>query len=232
MSQQDIFKALREQRAQGVQPTNEEATTDKEETKGQGSGQQRVDEEETVLACPHCGIIGSIIDEGVTECPFCGEEELLEKTVKVVRNGKVVTKKKPTKKKRLTAAQKQALAKARKKAHTASANKARQKSMKVRRRSVNDEDTYECPECGFSGEYDDFDEEDGSLYCPECGAEVDLAEACAPKKKPVKKKKVNEEVDDLRAMLEEVGASDFMMQKLEEGRLDMVKRYLDIKMGE
>lgn len=65
------------------------------------------------------------------------EYELTEATRKVVRNGKVVTMKvKSAKKKKLTAKQKSALAKARKKSHSGSADKARAKSMKLRRKRL------------------------------------------------------------------------------------------------
>lgn len=62
------------------------------------------------------------------------DEEVDEKVKKVVRDGKVVKKKVPTHKVILNAKQKAALMKARKKAHTASANRARKKSNKVRDR--------------------------------------------------------------------------------------------------
>ena len=111
--------------------------------------------EETVVGCPNCGIIGVLNESGecdMEECPNCGETSLVEKVVKVVRDGQVVKKKVKTKKTILTAAQKSALAKARKKAHTASANKARLKSNKIRKnRGLNDSDYVECEECGYSG---------------------------------------------------------------------------------
>lgn len=129
-------------------------------------------EEVTVVACPHCGILETLNESGETEldaCPHCGEEDLIERVVKVVRDGEVVKKKVKTKKTRLTAAQKQALAKARKKAHTATAEKSRKKSNKVRnKKGLNDADYVECPECGWSGD------EDMLLNgcCPDCGAHI------------------------------------------------------------
>lgn len=65
-----------------------------------------------------------------------GRTMMLEKVVKKVVDGKVVKKKVKSKKKRLTPKQKAALAKARKKAHKGSANKARRKSMKIRRKKL------------------------------------------------------------------------------------------------
>lgn len=56
------------------------------------------------------------------------------KIVKVVRGGKLAKVKVRTTKARLSSAQKRALAKMRKKAHTAAASKARKKSMKIRKR--------------------------------------------------------------------------------------------------
>jgi hypothetical protein len=59
-----------------------------------------------------------------------------EATEKVVRGGKLVKVKVRTKKKKLSADQKHALAKARKKAHTDGAEKARNKSMKIRAKKI------------------------------------------------------------------------------------------------
>lgn len=96
--------------------------------------QEEVDESEEfeVIRCNECGSVLTDVDEAEDGCPYCGSLDVSEKTVRVVRDGKVVTKNVRTTKRRLTPAQKAALAKARKKAHTASANKARAKSMKVR----------------------------------------------------------------------------------------------------
>lgn len=142
--------------------------------------QEPIDEAEefVVIKCHDCGAILSGLDEAEEGCPVCGSEDLDEKTVKVVREGKVVKKTVKSKKRRLTPAQKAALAKARKKAHTADANKKRAKSNKVRsKKGMNEDDSITCPECGYEGEYDDYDVEDGVLICPECGAEVD--EGCS-----------------------------------------------------
>ena len=64
------------------------------------------------------------------------DDELVEATKKVVRNGQVVTVKIKKKKVKLSAKQKSALKKARKKSHTAGAAKARNKSMKIRRKKL------------------------------------------------------------------------------------------------
>ena len=58
---------------------------------------------------------------------------IMDATVKVVRNGKVVLKKIPLRKKKLSSAQKMALKKARRKANTSSARKKRQKAMRLRK---------------------------------------------------------------------------------------------------
>lgn len=62
------------------------------------------------------------------------DEKIEEKTVKVVRDKAVVKKTIPTRKKRLSSAQKMALVKARKKAHTSQANKKRNKSVKIHKK--------------------------------------------------------------------------------------------------
>lgn len=131
-------------------------------------------EEFVVIKCHDCGAILSALDEAEAGCPVCGSEDLDEKTVKVVKDGKVVTKNVSTRKKKLSPAQKAALAKARKKAHSAGANKKRAKSNKIRAaKGMNEGDLITCPECDFEGEYDEYDVEDGVLICPECGAEVE-----------------------------------------------------------
>ena len=63
-----------------------------------------------------------------------GDDAMLEANIKVVRNGEIKLKKKRPRPLRRTAAQKAALKKARVKAHTASANLSRRKSLKVRRK--------------------------------------------------------------------------------------------------
>ncbi len=63
-----------------------------------------------------------------------GEAILEAGTRKVVRDGKIVIKKKRVKKYRMSAAQRQALKKARRKANTAAARRARKKSMRVRKK--------------------------------------------------------------------------------------------------
>lgn len=152
------------------------------------------------------------------------EEDLDEATKKVVRDGKVVTKKVTTRKKRLTSAQKKALALARKKAHTGSANRARAKSLKVRsKRGLNDEEEIVCEECGFTGTAADFENEEGRLICPECGADCGAAdEACHEE---------SVDVAELAVRLDECEASDYMRNALNEGKYDLVQRYLKIKEG-
>ena len=121
--------------------------------------------------------------------------------VKVVRDGSVVKKKVKTKKTRLTAAQKQALAKARKKAHTASAEKARAKSNKVRsKKGLNDADYVECPDCGWTGDVSEL--VDGC--CPDCGACIkDTSEKCGGKKKKTCSESVNDVLESIANMTEE-----------------------------
>lgn len=106
--------------------------------------------------CPVCGVhrsefFGEVIDcaeaEGQDECEceeiFVTMGNALGKVVmtneamdKVVRGGKLVKVKVRTVKKKLSPDQKLALAKAQKKSHTASANKARNKSMQVRAKKI------------------------------------------------------------------------------------------------
>lgn len=62
-----------------------------------------------------------------------GNDAVFEAMVKKVRNGKVVLVRKKVKKVRLSAAQRAALKKARRKAHTGAARLARKKAMKVRK---------------------------------------------------------------------------------------------------
>ena len=74
----------------------------------------------------------------------------------------------------MSAKQKAALAKARKKAHTSGAQKARAKSMKVRKKKVHEGEDFACPECGYEGGMNSI--EQGVWECPDCGAELELAE--------------------------------------------------------
>lgn len=208
-----IFSVLREQREHentmseenkgtqipGTDPKLNEGTENPEAHKTDDSS-----EEVTVVACPHCGILETLNESGESEldaCPHCGEEDLIERVVKVVRDGSVVKKKVKTKKTRLTAAQKQALAKARKKAHTASAEKARAKSNKVRsKKGLNDADYVECPECGWTGDVSEL--VDGC--CPDCGACIkDTSEKCGGKKKKAFSESVNDVLESISNMTEE-----------------------------
>jgi hypothetical protein len=63
-----------------------------------------------------------------------GSESIFESTTKVVRNGQIVLKKKRVKKYRMSAAQRQALKKARRKSHSAAAKRNRAKSMRMRKK--------------------------------------------------------------------------------------------------
>ena len=58
---------------------------------------------------------------------------VLDATQRVVRDGKVVIKRTPTHKRRLSPAQRAALKKAQKKAHSAAARRSRAKAMKLRK---------------------------------------------------------------------------------------------------
>lgn len=174
--------------------------------------------------CSGCGkvVSGYLDEESLDACPFCGSDELTEATVKVVRNGEVKKIKKKTGiKKRITPAQKAALVKARKKAHTAAAEKSRQKSLKKGKMAGLHEEELECPECGYVGEADDFEvNEDGNFVCPECGAivECDSNESMS-------------DVDAMKKMLEEVKAPEFVFEALKEGKKAFVAGYLDVKLG-
>lgn len=84
-------------------------------------------------------IIGDLISKNTVmeESADLVETELVETTKKVVRDGKVLTLKVKVKRpKKLTSKQKRALAKARKKSHTSSADRERMKSMRVRSRKI------------------------------------------------------------------------------------------------
>lgn len=208
-----IFSVLREQREHENKMSEENKGTQIPETDpnlNEGTENPEApktddaSEEVTVVACPHCGILETLNESGETEleaCPHCGEEDLIERVVKVVRDGSVVKKKVKTKKTRLTAAQKQALAKARKKAHTASAEKARAKSNKVRsKKGLNDADYVECPDCGWTGDVSEL--VDGC--CPDCGACIkDTCEKCGAKKKKTCSESVNDVLESISNMTEE-----------------------------
>ena len=120
--------------------------------------------------CESCGALHESTDE---KCE-CGGE-LTEAMKLVVRAGKIVKKRVKSKKARLSSKQKAALAKARKKAHSTGANKARAKSMKVRSKRIHESDEdFECPVCDYIGPMDQDD--DGYYVCPECGSELELTE--------------------------------------------------------
>lgn len=164
MSTIDIIKALKEDIR--VDENNKD-----NKDKNINEDKEKINEGEILVrACSKCGIFTQVQEgmESEDECPYCGKGEIQEKIVKVVRDGKVVKKNVSSKKKKLSSKQKSALAKARKKAHTSSAQKQRNKSMK-KARKLNDEDTFECAECGYSGKFEDF----VNGLCPDCGAELE-----------------------------------------------------------
>lgn len=123
-----------------------------------------------LFLCEDCGAIHEC--EG--ECEECGGH--LEEAMKlVVKGGKVVKKKIKTKKQKMSAKQKSALKKAQKKSQSAGAKKARAKSMKVRaKKGLNEGENKECPECGYIGSMVEI--EDGVFECPDCHAELEIAE--------------------------------------------------------
>lgn len=86
--------------------------------------------------------IANYADELDDEDQFIANYSVREKLMteamrKVVRDGKVKWIKKPLRKRRMSAAQRAALRKARKKANTGAAKRARRKSMKLRKKVVN-----------------------------------------------------------------------------------------------
>ena len=160
--------------------------------------------ESEILSLSVCESCGALHESTEEKCE-CGGE-LTESMKLVVRAGKVVKRKVKSKKGKMSSKQKSALAKARKKAHSSGANKARAKSMKVRskkiKEEINEAEDFECPVCDYVGPMDK--NEDGYYVCPECGAELELdevEEACASDKKGSKKEgckkgSTNESVED------------------------------------
>ncbi|WP_163836767.1 hypothetical protein [Spartinivicinus ruber] len=72
-------------------------------------------------------------DDGTLVAEYAAlSQPVMDKAVRRVIDGKIVLKKIPTRKRRMTAAQKAALKKARRKAHSAAAKRARAKAMKLR----------------------------------------------------------------------------------------------------
>ena len=141
--------------------------------------------ESEILSLSVCESCGALHESTEEKCE-CGGE-LTESMKLVVRAGKVVKRKVKSKKGKMSSKQKSALAKARKKAHSSGANKARAKSMKVRskkiKEEINEAEDFECPVCDYVGPMDK--NEDGYYVCPECGAELELnevEEACGDKK--------------------------------------------------
>ena len=141
--------------------------------------------ESEILSLSVCESCGALHESTKEKCE-CGGE-LTESMKLVVRAGKVVKRKVKSKKGKMSSKQKSALAKARKKAHSSGANKARAKSMKVRSKKIKEEingaEDFECPVCDYVGPMDK--NEDGYYVCPECGAELELdevEEACGDKK--------------------------------------------------
>lgn len=230
-------------------PVVEETTTAEETpvTETPAAEEESVNEEVSAVFCSACGALvsGYMNESELDECPCCGSEELVEKVVKVVRDGEVVKKKVRTgAKPRLSAAQKAALAKARKKAHTAGANKKRAKSMKKGAKAgLHEEDEIECSECGYTGEYDDFSlDNDGNLICPDCGAVIHVNESAGttdegkteetttPTTDTVNENEADTAKADMKALLESVNAPKFVHDALDEGKEAFVTGYLNLKM--
>ena len=132
--------------------------------------------ESEILSLSVCESCGALHESTEEKCE-CGGE-LTESMKLVVRAGKVVKRRVKSKRGKMSSKQKSALAKARKKAHSSGANKARAKSMKVRskkiKEEINEAEDFECPVCDYVGPMDK--NEDGYYVCPECGAELELDE--------------------------------------------------------
>lgn len=233
-----LFAQMRETRRVALNESKDEDPKDQEGQLNEGQQEEQLEEENEVTAifCSECGelVSGSMNESQVDECPCCGSENLEERVVKVVRDGEVVRKNVPSKKRRMSSAQKAALAKARKKAHTSSANKKRNKSTaKGRKAGLHEEDYLVCPECGYEGEADDFSEDNkGNIICPECGATV-CNEENGDKGKGKKAGKMNEGADgkdDLKSLLEGIEAPKFVFDALDEGKTDFVTGYINLKM--
>ena len=180
--------------------------------------EQVVNEEEVVFyICEECGELYESNDA----CE-CGGE-LCEAVKVVVRDGKVQKKQVNKRKKKLSAKQKAALAKARKKAHSSDANKARKKSMKVRNKKVKEAEEYDCPVCDYVGDMEEIEEE--VFLCPECGAELEIAEEKCDKEV---EEKVNEHVDErLKVYLE---ALEVPQDVIDKGTQEIVE-YLKSEYG-
>ena len=173
--------------------------------------------DETIILniCPNC----DELFEGVEVCPQCNSN-LDEKIKLVVRDGKVIKKEvKKKKNKKLSSAQRQALAKARKKAHTSSANKNRAKSLKKRSR-INDsnEDYLVCPECGYEGLESEF--LDGDEYkCPDCGVDLELENES-------KSKSNNAKNESLAIILETLNVPSDITEAFNNNDMNKVEKYL------
>lgn len=152
------------------------------------------------------------------------EDKIEEKQVKVVRDGKVVTRKVKTVKTKLTSKQKQALAKARKKAHTAGANKARKKSMAIHKKRLGEgEENCQCPYCGYEAPVNEFTQADGQLMCPDC-TEIFTREDNTVSESRDYSKIISKE--ELNYILESKDTPNYIKEAYKEGRHDVVKRYL------
>lgn len=137
-NEKDIFRALRESNCGGKAIFESIEDTNNENYYGNDTvtddGYELVESCATKM-CLNCGAVLNINDVDEEVCPYCGNTELEEAFVTAVRQGKKVKiKKRIGPKKHLSSAQKMALAKARKKAHTGSANRMRNKSMKIAKR--------------------------------------------------------------------------------------------------
>ena len=237
-AERDIFIALRESQAKAL---NESVEVEPEAitavpTPETAEAVEEVFEESTldgaefqVLECSKCGIIGGAMNEEDTPefCPICGGDDLFEAKFKVVHGQKKAKKVGFHKKRKLTPKQKAALAKARRKSHSASAENSRKKSMKLSRK-LNDEAEYECPECGYEGSSAEFESEDG-LVCPECGAFLVLESSNEAADTIVAD---DPKVDTLteseyKGILESIGAPDIMFKLLAKGSTSVIDKYIE-----
>lgn len=201
----NIFAEIRKNLNEGVQTKPTEGKPDEvnnTNTQPINEGEEGVVYEElkfegdelTLNVCSECGAVM----ENEQVCSECGGE-CNEAYKMVVRNGKVKKVRVQNKKRKMTSKQKSALAKARRKAHSGSAQKARAKSMKVRHAKKVEGETFECPECGYIGDMK-FDKKEDAYVCPDCGAFLDIDDEANKAKennkgeKPAKNEGLSDEV--------------------------------------
>lgn len=110
--------------AAGEDPSTVSAMVDDEDEDAAGA-----------IASDVAGIDSSARDELSVAYQASADDSMLEAVKKVIRNGEVALIKRSPRRRRLSAAQKMALKKARMKAHSSSAKLARAKSMKLRRKT-------------------------------------------------------------------------------------------------